>query len=98
MTTAQPSIADLRSALFATLADLRDKEKPMDLARARTVSEVAQTIINTAKVEVDYMRASGEKTASGFIPLNHEAPPALPTPQGLAAQLAAASVRTHRIK
>ena len=39
----------------------------MDIDRARAVSDLAQTIINTAKVEVDYVRVAGGK-GSGFIP------------------------------
>jgi hypothetical protein len=31
----------------------------MDLDKARAVNEVAKTIVDTAKVEVDYLRATG---------------------------------------
>lgn len=67
-------IEDLRNHLFATLEALQDKEAPMDLDRARTISEVAQTIINTAKVEVDVMRSIGSTRGSEFIPLLAEEP------------------------
>lgn len=60
-------ITDLREHLFATLEALRDDEKPMDLARAKAIAEVAQTIINTAKVEVEFINATGAD-GSGFIP------------------------------
>lgn len=40
----------------------------MEIERAKAISEVAQTIINSAKVEVDYMKQVGGKPASGFIP------------------------------
>ena len=53
------TVSDLRAHLFATLEALRDKDNPMDLDRARAVSDVAQTIINSAKVEVDYLRVTG---------------------------------------
>jgi hypothetical protein len=39
----------------------------MDLDRARTISDVAQTIINSAKVEVGFMKQTGA-IGSGFIP------------------------------
>jgi hypothetical protein len=68
-------ISDLREHLFATLESLRDEEKPMDIARAKAIADVAQTIINSAKVEVDYINATGG-TGSGFIP--HEKPSAAP--------------------
>lgn len=61
-------IDDLREHLFATLEALRDPEKPMELDRARAISEVAQTIINTAKVEVDYAKVIGKDVASDFLP------------------------------
>lgn len=90
------TIADLREHLFATLRDLRRKDDPMEIDRARAVSEVAQTIINTAKVEVDHMRVAGG-TGSGFIPT---ATPALPGRQGHTSvtQLApGATVTRHRM-
>ena len=61
------TITDLRKHLFAALRGLTDKENPMDIDRARAVSDLAQTVINTAKVEVDYIRVSGGQ-GSGFIP------------------------------
>lgn len=62
-------IEDLRNHLFATLEDLRDKEKPMEIERAKAISDVAQTIINSAKVEVDFMKMRGDHIkGSGFIP------------------------------
>lgn len=60
-------IEDLRDHLFATLEALRDEEKPMDLDRAKTIAEVAQALINSAKAEVEYLRETGGK-GSGFIP------------------------------
>ncbi len=61
-------IEDLRDHLFATLEALQDGEKPMELDRAKTISDVAQTVINTAKVEVDYLKTTGAIGGSGFIP------------------------------
>lgn len=59
MNTPTKNIDDLREHLFATLAALRDTSNPMDVDRARAVSEVAKTIIDSAKVEVEYMRLNG---------------------------------------
>lgn len=61
-------VEDLRNHLFATLEALQDEDKPMDLERAKTIAGVAQTVINSAKVEVDYLRATGAVKGSGFIP------------------------------
>jgi len=62
----QRTIANLREQLFKTLDALADKDKPMEIERAKMICETAQTIINSAKVEVDYMRVSGG-TSSGFL-------------------------------
>ena len=67
------SIADLRKHLFDTIAALKDSEKPMDLERAKTIADVAQTIINSAKVEVDFMRLRGDK-GSAFVPEEKQLP------------------------
>jgi hypothetical protein len=52
-------IEDLRNHLFATIENLMDDEKPMDIERAKAVSDVAQVIINSAKVEVDFINKTG---------------------------------------
>lgn len=51
------TIEDLRAALFATLEAVKDGT--LDLDKARQVNEVAKTIVETAKVEVDYLRVTG---------------------------------------
>lgn len=61
------NIDTLREHLFATLQELRNKEKPMELDRAKAIADVAQVVINSAKVEVEQMKISGG-TGSGFIP------------------------------
>lgn len=61
-------ITVLRGVLFDTLKALGDKDKPMDIERAMAINEVSQTIINSAKVEVDALRVIGGN-GSGFIPV-----------------------------
>ena len=61
------SITDLRNHLFATLEALQDKEDPMELERAKTIAEVAQTIINSSKVEVQFLQVTGQTEDSGFL-------------------------------
>lgn len=77
-------IDDLRNHLFATLEALQDKDEPMDLDRARTIADVAQTIINSAKVEVQFM-THVEGVESTFFPVTPTAPkqPELPREQRL---------------
>lgn len=79
--TTQPTndISAVRAVLFDTLRKLGDKDSPMDIDRAKAISEVAQTIINSAKVEVDALRVIGG-TGTGFIsaiPPKQEPKPAL---------------------
>lgn len=75
----QNKIEDLRNHLFATLEALQDEEKPMDLERAKVIAEVSQTIINSAKVECEYLEVTGATRGSGFIP--HDAPATPETPR-----------------
>lgn len=92
------TIHDLRRHLFAALDGLTDKQAPMDIERAKAVAEVAQTIINSAKVEVDHLRVVGGN-GSGFI--GGQALPALP---GVGAEnskterRSAATVRRHILR
>ncbi len=48
---AKNKIEHLRDHLFETIEMLKDGD--MELDKARTIAEVAQVIINSAKVEVD---------------------------------------------
>lgn len=51
------NINDLRSTLFDTLKGIKDGS--IDLEKARAINEVSKTIIDTAKVEVDYLKING---------------------------------------
>mgnify|MGYP000974679533 CR=1 FL=1 len=62
MTTATPQpphIHQLRDHLLQTLASLRDRTNPMEPDRARAVAQVASVLVDSAKVEVDYIKATG---------------------------------------
>lgn len=61
------SIRDLRAILFDTIRAVKD-DKDFPLERAKTVGELAQVIVNSAKTEVDFIRATnGKGVASGFL-------------------------------
>jgi hypothetical protein len=45
------------------------------------IAETAQVIINSAKVEVDFIRATGNPGGSGFIPLAERQSLAPPPPR-----------------
>lgn len=59
------TINDLRSTLFETLQAVKSGD--MEIDRAKAVSDIAQTIINTAKAEIDYAKATGADIHSGLI-------------------------------
>ena len=61
-----PHINTLREHLMSTLASLRDRENPMEPDRARAVAQVAGVLVDTARVEVDYIKATGQDV-SNFI-------------------------------
>lgn len=50
-------LTTLREHLFAALAGVKDGS--LDLDKARTINELGKTLVDTAKVEVDYLRATG---------------------------------------
>lgn len=62
-----PTLTGLREALFDTLQELRSKTDPMDIARAKAVCEVAREITDTARVEIDYQRVTGNEIGSAFL-------------------------------
>ena len=68
------TLADLRNHLFATLEDLRDRDSGMDVARARAICDVSGRIIDSAKVEVEMVRAIGasEPASKRFFSLPEE--------------------------
>lgn len=57
--TNTPHITNLREHLMATLASLRDRENPMETDRARAIGQVASVLVDTARVEVEYLKVTG---------------------------------------
>lgn len=68
-----PHINALREHLMETLASLRDRETPMEPDRARAVAQVAGVLVDTARVEVDYIKATGAEH-SAFLENNAATP------------------------
>ena len=58
--TNTPHITQVRQALLDTLGDLRNREQPMDIERAKAVASVASVLVDTAKVENEYLRLTGQ--------------------------------------
>lgn len=61
-----PHISELRTELLATLRDLRNRTNPMEPDRARAVAQVASVLVDSARVEVEYIKVTGQDT-SNFI-------------------------------
>lgn len=59
----------LRDALFDVLKGLKDGS--LDVDRARAINDTAQVLVNTAKVEVDYLKATEASTGTGFIQVDN---------------------------
>jgi TATA-box binding protein (TBP) (component of TFIID and TFIIIB) len=68
------NINDLREALFDTINAV--KTGSMNIEQARAINDLSQSLVATAKVELDYLRIT-EEAQSAFI--NPEQPPALPS-------------------
>ena len=81
-----PSIAQVRQHLLDTLASLRSQDNPMDVDRARAVAQVAGVLVDTARVEVDYIKDTGAEH-SQFIEGEFR-PNGLPTPHNPFPQIA----------
>jgi len=68
-----PHITQMREHLMETLASLRDRTNPMEPDRARAVAQVASVLVDTAKVEIDYIKAVGADR-SDFLEMPSAAP------------------------
>lgn len=69
---AKNKIDDLRNHLFETLEALKDEDKPMELDRARAVADVARVIVESAKVEIDFLKVTGALKSTEFLPSDIE--------------------------
>ena len=95
--TTSPHITQVRQSLLDTLADLRNKEQPMDIERAKAVATVASVLVDTAKVENEYLKITAQDR-SNFI----ETPPddllGIPRIDGPTAHNPFPTSVVHRIK
>lgn len=66
---ARNKIEDLRNHLFEVIESLKDGD--MEIEKAKTIADVAQVIINSAKIEVDYLKVIDGVCGTGFIPVNN---------------------------
>lgn len=92
-----PHIDQVRSALLDTLADLRNKENPMDIERAKAVATVASVLVDTAKVENEYLKLSGQDR-SHFLEAPADELAQVPRIDGPAAHNPFPTVVRHRLQ
>lgn len=88
-----PHINELRQQLLDTLKDLRNREQPMEPDRARAIAQVAGVLVDSAKAEIDYIKATGSDR-SDFIepaPQNTTESAGVGLPNGIT------SITRHRI-
>lgn len=72
-------LEEVREMLLSAMKQVRDGT--IDIDRASTLRDLGQTLINSAKVEVDYLRATDSINATGFIIQDDDKKrPALPSP------------------
>lgn len=71
----QRTIEDLREILFTTIEGVKDGTVSID--KAQTISDLSQVMVNSAKVEVDFAKATGNKCGSGFLEKPSQLPPGI---------------------
>lgn len=71
---AKKNIDDLRELLFAAIEGV--KGGTLDIDRARMIGDLSQVMVNSAKVEVEYAKATGQ-SGSAFLEQSAELPPGI---------------------
>ena len=80
MSATKNKMADLRNHLFQALERLNDTDAKnelhmgAELERAKAIAEVAQVLVNSAKVEVEYIKATDRDRGSEFLAEPEENP------------------------
>lgn len=92
-----PHINQVRQSLLDTLTDLRNKEAPMDIERAKAVATVASVLVDTAKVENEYLKITGQDR-SGFIEMSANETSRITGGAGPSAHNPFPTSVTHRLK
>lgn len=72
-----PHITQLRAQLLATLADLRDRDNPMEPDRARAIASVASVLVDSAKVEVEFLKVTQQPSSPFLEPGQESESPSL---------------------
>lgn len=64
---AKNKIEDLRNLMFETIERLMDGDSSMNTADAQAIANLGKVIVETAKVEVQFMKEVGG-IGTGFVP------------------------------
>lgn len=91
-----PHINEVRQSLLDTLKDLRSKDQPMDIERAKAVATVASVLVDTARVENDYLKITGQDR-SNFLETAPDDALGIPQIDGPAAHNPFPNVTRHRL-
>ena len=74
------TIEDLREHLFAAIAGVKDGS--VSIEQAKTIGDLSQVVVNTAKVEVDFIRTT-ERRESQFLGANGHGANGAALPNGI---------------
>ncbi len=74
------NIEEVREILMQTMRQVKDGS--IDIERASEIRELGQTLINSAKVEVDFLKVTGSPNQTGFI-ADQDMRPKLPSQGGV---------------
>lgn len=61
---AAPHIDQVRTALLGILQDLHQRKDPADLDRAKAMATVGSVLVDTARVENEYLKLTGQDRSS----------------------------------
>jgi hypothetical protein len=79
-----PQITQMRAHLMDALAALKDRDHPMEPDRARAMAQVAGVLVDSAKVEVEFLKVTGQEHSAflgGPQASHHTLPAPNTTPQ-----------------
>ena len=88
------TIDDLRQVLFDTISAVKGGQ--IDITRASIINDLSRTLVDTAKVEVDFLRVTKSDTSTFIAPATPE-PVALPPPAPEGQNNGIVSITRHAI-
>jgi hypothetical protein len=63
-TPAAPHIDQVRTALLGILNDLHQRKDPADIDRAKAMAAVGSVLVDTARVENEYIKLTGQERSN----------------------------------